>query len=133
MRDTRRHRLSIRSEEEYYLNIFRGLGAKMEKCTSNEWFSSRAHLSLIDESTPRCCSMASKGDNQIAFRLFWIKMNPENCECLKYRCKISDIERTKNKSGYTNLSSQTKSTRVSVRLSRGPSLNRGSKDRWTNS
>ena len=50
-------------------------------------------------------SMASKGDNQIAFRLFWTKVNPDDGECLKYKCKICDIERTKNKSGYTNLSS----------------------------
>ena len=75
----------------------------MKKSSPNEWFPSSAHRSLIDVSTQRCSSMASKGDNQIAFRLFWIKGNPENGECSKYRCKICDIERTKNKSGYTNL------------------------------
>ena len=87
MRETRRHRLSIRSQDEYYLNIFQGLGAKI-------WKAERIEAS-------------STGVLNVAVGVPWhlkgFKVNPENGECSKYRCKICDIERTKNKSGYSNL------------------------------
>jgi hypothetical protein len=47
--------------------------------------------------------MAAKGDNKLACALFFGKVNPENAQCNLFKCKICDIVRSKNKSGYTNL------------------------------
>jgi hypothetical protein len=42
-------------------------------------------------------------DNGLAVRLFFQKVNPNDNTCRAYKCKICDIKRQKNLSGYTNL------------------------------
>jgi len=78
--------------------------------------------------------MASQTDNQIAFKLFWIKVNTENLACPKYKCKICNIERTKNKSGYTNLTSHLddkhKNWKKVVKDAKSKSVTKGAIDKF---
>ena len=45
----------------------------------------------------------AKGDNKLACALFFDKVNPENAQCNLFKCKICEISRSKNNSGFTNL------------------------------
>lgn len=48
-------------------------------------------------------SSRAKGDNGLAARLFFQKVNPNDNACRADKCKICEIVRQKNLSGYTNL------------------------------
>lgn len=47
--------------------------------------------------------MPSTGDNKIAVSLFYTKLNSEDPQSHVYKCKVCEITRVKNKSGFTNL------------------------------
>jgi len=73
-------------------------------------------------------------DNELACKLFFKKVNPDNAACLEYECKICGTKRRKNKSGYTNLTDHLSSEHAKWRevLARAKSKTKivGSMDRF---